>query len=167
VTVRRLAFPLAVATLTLVVLLALRPISTSRALAGWTLLLAALALIETARSARTQRRPSRFETALRRKPGAASLPAELVRLQRRLELGAANADFAHRRLLPLLRATAAARLSARHGVDLARQPGRAQELLGQEAWNLLRPDRPAPEDRHGPGVPLHRIAATIERVEAL
>ena len=165
--VRRLLLPLATAILVLVLLLALRPLSTSRALAGWILLVAALALLETARSAPEHRRASRFEAALRRKPGAPTRPAELERIQRQLELGVGSADFAHRRLLPLLRTAAAARLTARHGVDLARQPERASELLGQEAWTVLRPDRPVPEDRHAAGIPLRRIAAAIDRIEAL
>lgn len=165
--VRRLALSVAAAIVALVLLLALRPLSTSRALAGWILLVAALALLETARSARTHRRSSRFEAALRRKPAPPARPAELDRVQRQLELGVGSADFAHRRLLPLLRTAAAARLSAQHGVDLARRPARAAELLGDEAWEILRPDRPAPEDRHAPGVPLRRIAAAIDRIEAL
>jgi hypothetical protein len=40
-------------------------------------------------------------------------------------------------------------------------------LLGEDAWELLRPDRPEPEDRHDSGVPREQIAAVIERVESL
>ena len=63
--------------------------------------------------------------------------------------------------------TAAARIAARHGFELERRPEAAAALLGEDAWELLRPDRPAPEDRHGPGVPRERVAAVIERVESL
>ena len=53
------------------------------------------------------------------------------------------------------------------GFELERRPEAARALLGEDAWELLRPDRPPPEDRHGPGVPPRRVAALIERVESL
>jgi len=164
----RLIAPAAVATVALVILLALRPLSTSRALAIWVVLVAALALGGLAREARGgERRASRFEAALRRPTPAAAAPLELVRMERELELGVADATYAHRRLLPLLRAAAAARLAGRHGVELERRPEAARALLGDEVWELLRPDRPEPADRHGPGVPRELVAAVVERLEAL
>jgi len=156
-----------VAIVALVLLLALRPLSTSRALAIWTLLLAALALLEVAHAARTETKPGRFETALRRKPARPQEPVLLKRARRQLELGIGSAEYAHRRLLPVLRAAAAAKLASRHGVELVRQPERARELLGDETWSLLRPDRPAPADRHARGIPRASVATAIERVEAL
>ena len=72
-------------------------------------------------------------------------------MERELVLGSADADHAHRRLLPLLRGTAAARIAARHGFELERRPDAARALLGEDVWELLRPDRPEPEDRHAPG----------------
>jgi hypothetical protein len=88
-------------------------------------------------------------------------------MERELVLGVADADHAHRRLLPLLRAAAAARLSARHGIELERRPEAARALLGEDVWELLRPDRPEPKNRHAAGVPRDRVAAVIERVESL
>jgi hypothetical protein len=88
-------------------------------------------------------------------------------MERELVLGEADADHAHRRLVPLLRAAAAARVAARHGFELERRPETARMLLGEDAWELLRPDRPEPEDRHDSGVPREQIAAVIERVESL
>jgi hypothetical protein len=164
---RRLAGPATAAIVALVVLLAVHPVSTSRAVGAWTLFLAALALLEVARGARTTRRPRRFEAALRRRSTPPAPPVDLERIQRQLELGVASADYAHRRLLPLLRAAAAGRLASEHGVDLARRPDRAQALLGDETWNLLRPDRPQPADRHAAGIPLRQIETAIERVESL
>ncbi|HKI93484.1 MAG TPA: hypothetical protein VJ986_14375, partial [Gaiellaceae bacterium] len=86
---------------------------------------------------------------------------------RELELGAASAMHAHRRLLPLLREAAASRIGSRHGFELDRRPDAARRLLGDEVWELLRPDRPEPADRHGPGVPRRSITTVIERVESL
>lgn len=159
-----------VATIALVVLLALKPVSTSRTFAIWTLLVAALALLVIVRRAGVQRQPrrTRFEVALRgRPPAPLSPPVEFVRVERELELGIASADHAHRRLLPLLRGAAVARLRSRHGIELERRPDAARELLGDDVWDLLRPDRPAPADRHAPGIPRRRIAATIERLQSL
>lgn len=164
---RALAPPVTAAVVALVVLLALRPVSTTRALAAWALFVAALTLFHLTRAAKAQRRPRRFEAALRRTSGQPAHPVELERVRRQLELGVASADYAHRRLLPLLRAAAAARLVSGHGVDLARRPEHARALLGDDVWELLRPDRPEPADRHGRGVALDRIEAAIGRVESL
>ena len=98
---------------------------------------------------------------------SAAYAEAVVLLETALELGIADATHAHRRLLPLLRAAATARLASRRGVELDRRPEAAEALLGEDVWELLRPDRPAPADRHGPGVPREQVAAAIERVESL
>jgi hypothetical protein len=166
----RLVWPSVVAAVALVVLLALPRLSTSRALAIWVVLAAALVLVALLRHSRAHaaQKPSRrFEEALRRGKPVTSQPEELLRMDREIVLGAADADHAHRQLLPLLRNVAAARLAGRHGVELERRPETARSLLGEDVWELLRPDRPVPEDRHGPGIPREQIAAVIETVEAL
>ncbi len=169
-TLRRLTVPMVTATVALVILLALRPLSTSRALAIWIVLVAAIVLVVLVRHSRSgagPQRASRFEAALRGRRQTAAQPVELLRMERELVLGTADAIHAHRRLLPLLRGAAAARLASRHGIELDRQPEAARAVLGEEAWDLLRPDRPEPADRHGPGVPRARVEALIERVESL
>jgi len=168
--VRRLGLPAVLAAVVLVILLALRPLSTSRALAIWVVVVAALALVVLVRHSRGRRGPqqaSRFEAALRGRKEELQPPVELLRMERELELGIADAAHAHRRLLPLLRAAAEARLSSRYGIDLDRRPESAEALLGEDVWELLRPDRPEPADRHGPGIARERIAATIARLESL
>jgi hypothetical protein len=166
--VRPLAAPVFGATVTLVVLLALRPLSTSRALGIWVVVVASLALLLLVRHSRAgTRQAPRFEAALRGRTPAPSEPVELLRMERELELGIANASSAYHRLLPLLRAAAEARLASRHGVELDRRPEVAQAALGEEAWEWLRPDRPEPADRFGRGVPRATVAALIERVESL
>jgi hypothetical protein len=171
VTRRRVLGLLAGATALLVVLLAFGPISTERLLSIYVLVVAAIALAGLVRLAQPERSEdapaSEFERALRARTEEPKRPPELVRTERELTLGMSTAGHAHHRLLPLLRASADARLLARHGVDPARRPAAARELLGDEAWELLRPDRPAPEDRHGPGLRFARIAAVVERIEAL
>jgi hypothetical protein len=167
---RSLTGPVLLATVALVILLALRPLSTSRALAIWVVLAAGLALLVLVRHSHGGEGPARsrrFEAALRPRRGKSSPPVELARMERELELGIANAGNAHHRLLPLLRSAAAARLASRHGVELERRPDAAEALLGEDVWELLRPDRPDPADRFEPGIPRDRVTAAIERIEAL
>jgi len=164
----RLAWPTFAALVALVTLLAIPPLPTARALAIWVVLVTALALLLLIGYSPGGPKPApRFEQALRGRKPAAPQAVELLRMERELVLGIADAEHAQRRLLPLLRSAAAARLAARHGFELERRPEAARDLLGDEVWELLRPDRPEPEDRHGPGVPRDEIAAVIERVESL
>jgi hypothetical protein len=170
VTGRRLIRPISFAIVSLVVLLALRPVSTARSLAIWLLIVAALVLLLLVRDVRSRDTPARrrrFEQALRGRPPRSTVPVELLRMERELEVGVASAAHAHRRLLPLLRAAAAARLATGHGVDLVRSPERAEALLGADVWELFRPDRPAPADRNAPGVPRAAVVAVVEKVESL
>jgi len=162
--------PVLVATAALGALLAVRSLATSRAIAIWIVLVAGLALLVLIRHARGRDRPQhtgRFEDALRAREVADTAPTDLRRVEGLLELGVSFAGDAHYRLLPLLRAVAAARLSSRHGVEIDRRPEAARAVLGEDAWELLRPDRPAPEDRFARGIPRDRVAALVERVDSL
>ena len=71
-----------------------------------------------------------------------------------------------RSLRPLLVPIAAARLG-RRGVDMARAPRRAQALLGDVLWEIVRPDRPSAADRVGGGLPGDDLRTAIERLERL
>lgn len=144
----------------------------SRAISLAIVLLAAIVLTELFRAVRVADEPSarialRFEEALRPRRVTHERPVELERMEREIVLGAAAAVWARHRLLPRLRAAAAARLSARHGIDLERRPQAARELLGEDAWELLRADRPEPVDSIAPGIPLEQISAVLTRLEAL
>jgi hypothetical protein len=153
-------------TLVLVVMLGIRPVSFERIMAGYVLALAAIAIVSLVRQlgARGEHQPpSLFEHALSRKPEQPTRPPELVRIEREITLGAASAGHLHMRLLPLLREVASTKL----GVDLELRPERAKTLLGDDAWTLLRPDRPPPEDRTAQGLPLRRIRALVDILERL
>jgi hypothetical protein len=72
-----------------------------------------------------------------------------------------------RALRPLLVPIVAARLG-RHGVDMALAPRRAQELLGDVLWEIVRPDRPAVAAyRVGGGLAGDDLRTAIERLERL
>ena len=158
----------AAATAVLVFLLALKPLPPIRSVAIWVMLLAAIALRELVRSLDLSHEPkSGFERALASRGAPAPAPSLLERMERELDLAVASADYAHRRLLPLLRSAAAARLAKRHGTDLERRPDAARELLDARTWEFLRPDRPEPANRHAPGPRRSEIAAVVAQVEAL
>ena len=73
----------------------------------------------------------------------------------------------HTRLRPLLREIAAHRLSMRFGVDLDREHERARELIGSEAWELVRPERPPPSDRLAPGPPASHLSKVVDELERI
>ena len=78
-----------------------------------------------------------------------------------------NAGDVHWRLRPVLRDVAAAGVHGR-GVDLDGDPAAARALLGEEAWELVRPDRPRPQDTFAPGLSpaaLDRILAVLEDLQ--
>jgi hypothetical protein len=158
------------ATFGLAVALGVRPVSVATILAAYVLVLAAIALAALTRLTRAAsewQAASQFEYALRRGDDSPVRPPELVRTEREITLGSANAAHLHMRLLPILREAAAARLAAHHNVELDRRPDAARALLGDEAWQVLRPDLPAPEDRHAPGLSLRRIRDLVDTLERL
>jgi hypothetical protein len=157
---RRAGVLAAGATLCCAVVLGIGPVSVERIVAGYVLLLAAIAIVSLLRllGADSEHAPlSPFEYALARKPEHPGRPAELVRIEREITLGASSAGHLHNRLLPLLREAAVARLG--HAFT--------RERVGDEVWELLRPDRPEPNDRNGPGVSLRRIRGVVSTLERL
>ena len=159
--------PIALATIGVAIALGLRPISVREILAAYVLVLTAIALLVLTRMAHTEdeweRATSELERALAPGKPVRARPAELVRTERDLTLSSSNVGDLHTRLLPELREVAAARLADRHDVDLAG----ARDLLGDEAWEYLRPDLPMPADRTAGGLPLRRIAALVDTIERL
>jgi hypothetical protein len=71
-----------------------------------------------------------------------------------------------RSLRPLLVPIVATRLG-RRGVDMALAPQRAQELLGDVLWEIVRPDRPSAAYRVGHGLADDDLRTAIERLEQL
>jgi hypothetical protein len=92
--------------------------------------------------------------------------AELERIERVTALGVAHAGDLHVRLGPVLRAIAQQLLAAR-GVDPERVPEQARELLGDEAWELVRPGLARPADAFAPGVPAARLSAAVAALERM
>ena len=163
---RRVVTFFVVATIALIVVLGLHPVSTTRIAAGYVLALAAMGLDAFVRILGTEswrERGSLFEHVLSRKAPEPTRPSEIVRIEREITLGTTSAGHLHTRLLPLLREAASARL----GIDFDLHPDRARTALGAESWELLRPDRPEPSDRSAPGLSLRRVRAVVDQLEQL
>ena len=155
---RRIGMLVGGTTLVLVVALGVRPVSGERIVAAYVLVLAAIAIAALVRAlAAGPPLASPFETALSRAPERPGRPPELIRIERELTLGTSSAGHLHSRLAPLLRDAAAARLGR----------GLTRERVGDEAWELVRPDRQEPDDRNAPGISLRRVRSVIETLERL
>jgi hypothetical protein len=123
------------------------------------------ALAATARESE-RRLPSPFDLAQRRQEPDPRRPEDVTRLERLTYLGVANAFYLHLRLRPVLREIAEARLR-RRGLELDRGGRAVEQLLGPAAWELLRPDRPAPRDRDAAGMSVRELRAVVETLERL
>ncbi|HEX6725339.1 MAG TPA: hypothetical protein VF073_08820 [Gaiella sp.] len=112
------------------------------------------------------RRTSSFDAAFRPRGTTRARPASLARVEREVTLATGTAFDVHFRLRPMLQSLSAS-LLLRRGIDVERNPARAETLLGPDVWELVRPDRPAPDDRAAPGVPIEtveRVVADLERI---
>ena len=125
-----------------------------------------LALVRTTRAHTPEQRDSAFDAALaamRKLPGDSG---ELA-LVRQLELSTYNAFHFHSRVRPLLRDIAAHKLRSRYGLELDAEPVRARELVGTQAWEVVRPDRPPPADRMAAGPTLAELRLVVDELEAM
>ena len=94
-------------------------------------------------------------------------PAELVRIEREITLGTSSAGHLHYRLAAAAARGRGAKL-APSGFDLERRPGGRARPLGDDAWELLRPDRPAAGGPPAaPACRSRRVAAVVDALERL
>ena len=126
-----------------------------------------LALVRTTREEEPFADSSDFDCALaemnRRHP---SDSGELT-LVRDIKQSRSSALHLHVRLRPILREIAAHRLWMRFGVDLDREQERARELIGPNAWELVRPDRLPPDDRLAPGPASAELRVVVDELERI
>jgi hypothetical protein len=92
-------------------------------------------------------------------------PETLERIEQEAILGVAGAFELHHRLRPRLRDLAAGLLATRRRLSLDKDPEGARAVLGEDTWELVRPDRPPPEDRLARGLPAARLRAVVESLE--
>ena len=105
--------------------------------------------------------------ALEDEPRQPVRPQELERTERLLAIAATTAFDLHVRLRPILRNVAEQRLADRQGLRLDSGDPRVEEALGEELWELVRPDREAPERRFAPGLERAAMRRVIERLESI
>ena len=134
---------------------------------GRTVALAAALALATALAAATalQLRPAQ-----RRQPPPRArddeMPLRLRQIANDLRESEQSEFGVDRSLRPLLVPIVVGRLG-RRGVDMALAPRRAQELLGDVLWEIVRPDRPSAAYRVGRGLAGAELRTAIERLEQL
>lgn len=69
--------------------------------------------------------------------------------------------------LPLLSRIVATQLAERRGIDPNADPAAARAALGDEAWELVDPNRPISADTTAPGVTRAAMARLTDRLEQL
>ena len=118
-----------------------------------------LGVVAAAGDAVPRRQRSQFDAALAQRQASTRRLPELERMEREVTLAAASSFDLHFRLVPHLREIAGARLE---------RAGKAPspETLGRW-WELLRPDRPAPDDRFAPGISRADLSALVADLEEL
>jgi hypothetical protein len=153
------------ATLVLVAALAVLPDQAEVAADVYLIFLGGLALlglvVSTGRSGDAAAE-SPFAAVRRPRRRAPVVLPELDRLGRELSLGTQSAFDYHVRLRPVLCEIAEARLAAR-----GRRLEEAEGLLGPEAWELIRPDRPPPTDRHAAGADPAAVRRFVDALEKI
>jgi hypothetical protein len=110
---------------------------------------------------------SLYDRALRTRRLAAQRPRELESLERTVTLASTSAFDFHARLRPVLREIAEHRLASGRGARLDSGSPEVRAALGEELWELLRPDRGPPTDRFAPGLSVDRLAAHVALLERL
>jgi hypothetical protein len=109
---------------------------------------------------------SELEEALVHSPEEPARIAELDRLEREIYMGAARAFDLYYRLRPVVREIAAGRLEQR-GLALDSGSAAVRAALGDELWELVRPDVEPPGDRQAKGPGIDYVRARIESLEAV
>jgi hypothetical protein len=103
----------------------------------------------------------------RARRGAArpELPHRLERLERLVAVAVGSAVDLHTGVRPALREIAGQRL-ARRGIALDADPD-APRLLGDDLWEIVRPDRPVPDRIDRRGLPLRELRRHLDTLESL
>ena len=129
--------------------------------------MALLAAILATRRAFPLEMQSSIAAALEREEPAAVRPPDLERTERMLSMAATTAFDLHFRLRPVLREVAEQRLADRRGLRLDSADAGVQEACGEELWEIVRPDREAPDHRFLPGLPQEALHRVIDRLESI
>jgi hypothetical protein len=110
---------------------------------------------------------SAIAAALEVEPQEPVRPPDLERTERLLTLSSSTAYDFHFRLRPILRDVAEQRLADRRGLRLDAGGPEVEEALGEELWELVRPDRESPKERFAPDVDRETLERVVERLESI
>jgi hypothetical protein len=94
-------------------------------------------------------------------------PESLSGAEDDVALAQADAFDVHFRLRPQVRDIVAAGLAMQAGIELDREPERAQEKLSPHMWELVRPDRPRPEGAGKSGIDTASLTAVVDELERI
>lgn len=156
----------ALSTAVLVVVVALLPGRLAPAVRIYALVLCAVAIALALAMLRRGLPPARDLLPRTRRPAPHTI-ARLDRLENEVALGMAGSFDLHYRLRPRVRALAAGLLASRRGISLDAEPSAARAVLGHDAWDLVRGDRPPPENRLARGLTQAELAAVVESLERI
>lgn len=104
-----------------------------------------------------------------RRDGGPVDAATLLGERRFVRFAGHSAWDVHTRLRPRLREVASDLLAARRGLDLD-DPAAAERIravVGDATWDLVRPGRPTPSDRQGPGLDHDELAHVLDGMERI
>jgi hypothetical protein len=155
-------------TLCLLAVLAFLPGRLELAIRVYALVVCAVALVLTyaaLRRAFPRARPLRPPT--RQRKERRTIPPALTRMEHEVALGHASSFDLHYLLRPRLRALTGELLLARRGIALERDRDRARDTLGDETWELVRDDRPPPDDRLARGLSIQELERVVQSIERL
>jgi hypothetical protein len=138
----------------------------ARVYALFACVLAFLAALAVLRGSFPPARPLRRAGAKRTR-GRRAIPETLERIEQETLLGLASSFDLHHRLRPRLRDLANELLSSRRRVSLDEDREAARAVLGEETWELVRPNRPPPEDRFARGIPVSELAVVVDSLERI
>ncbi|MDH4101926.1 MAG: hypothetical protein OEW52_00880 [Thermoleophilia bacterium] len=116
---------------------------------------------------RSYPRARRLRPRRRQQPASRRPPPGLARIEHETALGVAGAFDLHFRLVPRIRAIAAGLLASRRSVSQQAAPDTARNILGSETWELVRADRPPPDDRLARGLPVLEMRSVVESLERI
>jgi hypothetical protein len=156
---------LVVPTLAFVLVAVLLPGRLGVAVRLYALLLAGIGLLVALAMLRRSYPPATPLAVAPPQPRAATPPPALARLAHLSALGVAGSFDLHHRLRPRLRAIGAGVLETRRRISLDGQPDAARQALGAETYELLRADRPRPQDRLARGLEIAELRRVVERLE--
>ena len=100
-------------------------------------------------------------------PSRRQPPSSLGRIEHEAALGVVGSFDLHYRFVPRLRSIASGLLTSRRRISLDEQPEVAREALGEETWEIVRPNRPPPVDRLARGISPEGLGRVVDSLERL